>query len=104
MADYKLTPLEKETIILWNEEEDKVCIDTFNSKLISRLKKAKKDYPEHYRVDSPDIYGGVYAEIPKELFWVALSSPLSEEERRKRADRMKEQRQKRIPSQDFDDE
>lgn len=42
MADYKLTPLEKETIILWNEEEDKVCIDTFNSKLISRLKKAKK--------------------------------------------------------------
>ena len=59
MADYKLTPLEKETIILWNEEEDKVCIDTFNSKLISRLKKAKKDCPEHYRVDPPDNYGGV---------------------------------------------
>ena len=104
MSDYKLTPLEKETIILWNEEEDTVCIDTFNSKLINRLKKAKKDFPEYYRVDPPDKYGGVHAEVPKALFWVALSSPLSDEVRKKRAVQMSEQRKKRTPLQDIFEE
>lgn len=104
MSDYKLTPLEKETIILWNEQEDTVCIDTFNSKLINRLKKAKKDYPEYYQVDPPDKYGGVHAEIPKALFWVALSSPLSDEVRKKRSVQMIEQHKKRIPLQSLSNE
>lgn len=65
MSDYKLTLAEKETIILWSEADDTVQIDTFSQKLINRLRKAKERCPELYRVDEPDCYGGVYAEVPK---------------------------------------
>lgn len=59
--------LEKETIILFNEEEDTVCVDTFNQKLINRLRKAKEKAPDSYQVDEPDRYGGVHAVVPKNL-------------------------------------
>jgi len=65
MADYKLTLAEKETIVLWSEADDTVRIDTFSQKLINRLHKAKEKAPELYRVDEPDKFGGVYAEVPK---------------------------------------
>ncbi len=37
MKNNSLTNLEKETIILWNEAEDSIRVDTFNQKLINRL-------------------------------------------------------------------
>ena len=72
MADYKLTLAEKETIILWSEADDTVQIDTFSQKLINRLRKAKERCPELYRVDEPDRYGGVYAEVPKKLLQISF--------------------------------
>lgn len=74
MADYKLTLAEKETIILWSEADDTVQIDTFSQKLINRLRKAKERCTEHYRVDEPDRYGGVYAEVPKKLLQISFLS------------------------------
>ncbi len=79
MADYKLTLAEKETIILWSEADDTVQIDTFSQKLINRLRKAKKKCPELYRVDEPDHYGSVYAEVPKKLLQISFREPISEE-------------------------
>lgn len=81
MAVYKLTTLEKETIFLFNEEEDTVCVDTFNQKLINRLRKAKEKAPDHYRVDEPDRYGGVHAVVPKNLLRITFATPISEERR-----------------------
>ena len=48
MPKYNLTLLEKEAIILWNEEEDTVEISTYNQKIINRLYKAKEKAPEPY--------------------------------------------------------
>ena len=81
MADYKLTLAEKETIFLWSEADDTVQIDTFSQKLINRLRKAKAKSPGLYRVDEPDRYGGVYAEVPKRLLQISLRKPVSEERR-----------------------
>lgn len=81
MADYKLTLAERETVILWSEADDTIRIDTFSQKLINRLRKAKAKSPELYRVDEPDRYGGVYAEVPKRLLQISLRKPVSEERR-----------------------
>ena len=75
--------LEKETIILFNEEEDTVCVDTFNQKLINRLHKAKEKAPELYRVDEPDKFGSVYAEVPKHLLQISFRTPISDARRKK---------------------
>ena len=83
MADYKLSLLEKETIILWNQAENIVTIDTFDAKLINKLNRAKAKAPNLYRVDPPDKHGAVYAEVPKEFFRITVASPMSEETREK---------------------
>ena len=90
MADYKLTLAEKETIILWSEADNTVQIDTFSQKLINRLRKAKERCPELYRVDEPDRYGGVYAEVPKKLVQISFREPISEERREQYARLAKE--------------
>ena len=83
MADYKLTLAEKETIILWSEADDIVRIDTFSQKLINRLHKAKEKEPELYRVDEPDKFGSVYAEVPKHLLQISFRAPISDARREK---------------------
>ena len=90
MADYKLTLAEKETVILWSEADDTVQIDTFSPKLINRLRKAKERCPELYRVDEPDRYGGVYAEVPKKFLQISFREPISEERREQYARLAKE--------------
>ncbi|MBO7740195.1 MAG: immunoglobulin [Clostridia bacterium] len=90
MADYKLTLAEKETIILWSEADDTVQIDTFSQKLINRLRKAKERCPEIYRVDEPDRYGGVHAEVPKKLLQISFREPISVERREQYARLAKE--------------
>ena len=83
MADYKLTLAEKETILLWSEADDTVRIDTFSQKLINRLHRAKEKAPELYRVDEPDKFGGVYAEVPKHLLQISFRAPISDARREK---------------------
>ena len=83
MADYKLTLAEKETIILWSEADDTVRIDTFSQKLINRLHRAKEKAPELYRVDEPDKFGSVYAEVPKHLLQISFRAPISDARREK---------------------
>ena len=90
MADYKLTLAERETVILWNEADDTVGIETFSQKLINRLRRAKERSPDHYRVDEPDKYGAVYAEVPKKLLQISFREPISEERREQYARLAKE--------------
>ena len=42
----ELSKIERETIILWNQEEDVVNISTFDEKWIKRIKVLAKKYPD----------------------------------------------------------
>lgn len=80
MAKYKrLPPIEKETIILWNEAEDVVYIDTFNSNLIKRLEGLGKRKSKHFKVSARDQYGAISAEIKKDCLRVSLFPPPNDE-------------------------
>lgn len=81
MTNYSLTNLEKETIILWNEAEDTITVDTFNQKLINRLRKAAEKNPEVFSVSEPDKFGAVNATFPKKFFSYRFVSPMSDEDR-----------------------
>ncbi len=90
MSKYRLTKLEKETIILWNEEEDTIIIDTFDNKLINQLRRAKEKAPELITIEKPDAYGGVSAKVSKKMFACHFKAPMSEKERAKRAELINE--------------
>lgn len=89
MTNYSLTNLEKETIILWNEAEDIITVDTFNQKLINRLRKAAQKNPEVFSVSEPDKFGAVNATFPKKFFSYRFVSPMSDEERARYSERAK---------------
>ena len=94
MPKYNLTLLEKETIILWNEEEDTVEISTYNQKIINRLYKAKEKAPEYYYIEPPNGHGLVYAVFPKNLLRISFTIPMSEDMKKAVADRMRDARAK----------
>lgn len=54
----RLTKFEKETIILFNESEDKASIYTYNSGLKKRLKKFSRQYPQLCHLKEKNKYGG----------------------------------------------
>lgn len=94
MSDYKLTPLERETIILWNEAEEVVYIDTCNPNLIKRLNNAKKKHAAQFKVESPDKYGAVFAVVSKDVFRISLHAPMTEEKRERLSTQAKEWQEK----------
>ena len=94
MPKYNLTLLEKETIILWNEEEDTVEISTYNQKIINRLYKAKEKAPEPYYIEPPNQHGLVYAVLPKNLLRISFTVPMSEDMKKAVADKMRDMRAK----------
>ena len=94
MSDYKLTPLERETIILWNEAEDVVYIDTCNPNLIKRLNSAKKKHPTKFKVEPPDNYGAVSAIVSKDVIRISLHAPMTEEKRERLSTQAKEWQEK----------
>ncbi len=89
MKNNSLTNLEKETIILWNEAEDTIRVDTFNQKLINRLRKAAEKNPDAFSVSEPDKFGGVSATFPKKLFSYRFLLPVSAEESARRSEQAK---------------
>ena len=56
----RLTKYEKETIILFNEEDDLASIFTYNMKLKSRLAKFSREHPEICRRKETNKQGGPY--------------------------------------------
>lgn len=75
----KLSKYERETIILFNEEEEIASVYTFNAKLKDQLRKLAKRYPEKCRFLSKSGFGGYTYEISKEL--IAIMSPCGEHKR-----------------------
>ena len=57
----RLTKIEKETIVLFNEGEDKANIYTHNAGLKKRLAAFAKKYPDLCRLEKSNVQGGVSA-------------------------------------------
>lgn len=86
----KLTNLEKETIILFNEAEPIASIQVHNSRLRRRLEQLHVDRPEEVSLD----HNGDYL-IPKG--WIKINpprkvAPLTDEQRQARIEQLKSAR------------
>ena len=82
----RLTKYEKETIILFNEGEDKASIYTYNAGLRNRLAAFSKKYPDLCRLEKSCDQGGVSYVLDKSRLSIRLQAPYSEERRRKASD------------------
>lgn len=87
MGKYKISQLEKETIILFNEEENEAEIYTYNRKLIDKLKK----YPTVARLKNKDKTGAYTFTLPKQRMSIVIRKPISEEHRKKLSEHGKKQ-------------
>lgn len=79
----RLTKIEKETIILFNEGESMANIYTYNASLKKRLAAFSWKYPELCRLEKPEHLGGVSYLIDKSRLSIRLQPPYSEERRQK---------------------
>ena len=79
----RLTKYEKETIILFNEGEDRAKIYTYNAGLRKRLATFSKKYPDLCRLEKNCEQGGVTYILDKSRLAIRLQAPYSEERRQK---------------------
>jgi hypothetical protein len=86
----KLSKYEKETIILFNEGEDKASIYTYNAGLRNRLAAFSKKYPDLCRLEKSCDQGGVSYVLDKSRLSIRLQPPMSEERRRKASEYAKQ--------------
>ena len=92
----KLSNYEKETIILFNEDEPTARVETFNGRLIRELKKIEGCDGVNCE-EKADGYA-VYT-IPKKLVKIRTPRQLSDEERAETVERLKAGREARRQNQ-----
>lgn len=78
----KLTPEERETILLYNEAEENADVYTHDKKLMEKLKKLHKKHPTQIYPKGKQSGESVTYIVPKKL--ISIRAPYSEE--RKKAD------------------
>lgn len=83
----KLTPYERETIILYNEAEDTASVYTHDPKLIEKLKRLHAKYPDKIYPDRKEQPGAVSYIVPKRC--VGVRTPYSDERRKADSERAK---------------
>ena len=91
MAKYTVSKTEKETIILFNEEDDNAEIYTYNRKLISKLKK----HPTFVKLKEKDDAGAYTFVVPKDRMSIGIRKPLSEEQKSQLIERGKQMQRKK---------
>lgn len=89
----KLSNIEKETILLYNEAEKTVEIYTHNVKLQNKIIQRNKEYPDVFKITSVNQHGGMTAVLPKNRLSINLKKPITEERKK----RLIEQLRKNIP-------
>lgn len=85
----KLTPYEKETIILTNEGDTEFTFDTFNEKYKRKLAALCENYPAHCRIKCTRNDGSISYFISKECISIHFTAPYSEERRQKSREQAK---------------
>ena len=81
----KLTKAERETIILFNEEDEYAEIYTYNTKLKQKLRKLAKEQPEACSFEWKNEWNAHKYKIQKNL--VTVRVPYSEERKQKGRER-----------------
>ena len=69
----KLTNIEKETFVNFNEAECVASIYTYNQALKTQLSKLCQTYPEQVRQTAANSWGAVTFELPKK--WIRVVPP-----------------------------
>lgn len=79
-----LSNIERETVILYNQEEPMAGMETFHPKMIKRMDAACRDFPNEFScTERKEIEGvpyGVYT-FPKKYIKVSLPRVLTEEQK-----------------------
>ena len=83
----KLTPAERETIILFNDADSTANVYTHDHKLIEKLQRLHEKYPDQIFPDGKVRAGAVSYTVPKRC--VSIRSPYSEERRKADSERAK---------------
>ncbi|MGI6225748.1 MAG: hypothetical protein ACOYJ1_05770 [Peptococcales bacterium] len=86
MSDYKLTRLEQETIINFNNEEDHATVYTCNRPLINRLQKLSENDPVNYKLIREDKYSKTYR-VNKDLITIRKARTYTDEHKQKMKER-----------------
>lgn len=86
-----LTNIERETIILFNEEEDTAEIYTHNKKLKNRIRKMCQLRPDLFKANKEDKNGAVTCVLPKKRLSLVLTSPPTPEASKANSQRAKAQ-------------
>ena len=81
----KLSPEERETIILYNEADDAASVYTHDHRLIEKLKLLHAKYPDKIYPEKKMLHGAVSYIVPKRC--VGVRSPYSEERRKADSER-----------------
>ncbi len=84
-----LSKYEKETIILWNQSDEPISIQTYDTGLKKRLAAFAKKHPELCTMERSDQFGGVFYQLEKSRLSVRLIAPYSEERRKKASEQAK---------------
>ncbi len=84
-----LTKYERETIILWNQTNDPVSIQTYDAGLKNRLSSFAKKHPDLCVLERQDEFGGVFYQLEKSRLSIRLIAPYSEERRKKASEQAK---------------
>ena len=74
---------EKETIILWNQSDEPISIQTYDTGLKKRLDAFIQKHLELCTLERSDEFGGVFYQLEKSRLSVRLIAPYSEERRKK---------------------
>ena len=68
----ELSKEERETIIIFNEEDDQAEVFTYNRALASRLQRLSLKHPELCRLVKRNSFGAVSYRVPKRLVHISL--------------------------------
>ncbi|MEG1578791.1 MAG: molecular chaperone [Oscillospiraceae bacterium] len=80
----KLTKIEKETILNFNEGEEIASLYTYNQKLQKRFDKFVEEFPALVR-RKDNGHGAVTYDLPKKMLILKIQKPISETERQRRS-------------------
>lgn len=83
----KLTPAERETIILFSDADDTASVYTYDKRLIAKLRELHRKQPEKVYPERKECAGAVTYIVPKSC--VSIREPYSEERRRAASERAK---------------
>jgi hypothetical protein len=82
----KLTLVEQETLVSFNEGEPITNVYTFNPKLKRKLKSLSAKHPDIFRLTASGEHGSVSYEMPKKHLSIRFYEPISEAESKRRSE------------------